>query len=246
MKIIIAPAKKMNENTDFCRAKTSPVYLKEAEELLSFLRSLSFKELRGLWKCNEKIASLNAERLKGMSIKDALTPAIYAYEGIQYRYMAPEVLSDEGLQYLDAHLRIISGFYGILRPFDGVRPYRLEMCAAAKVGGTKDLYEFWGDRIYRELEDDDSLIINLASKEYADAVKAHITSKDRFLTCVFGELKDSRIIQKGVHVKMARGEMVRFMAENAIEDPEDLKAFDGISYHYDEKRSSKDNYIFLK
>ena len=125
-------------------------------------------------------------------VERCLTPAVLTYEGLQYQHMAPEIFTEGALAYIDRHLRILSGFYGVLKPFDGVTPYRLEMQARLSVKGKKDLYDFWGDRLYRELTEGDRLIINLASREYSKAVEKYLEPKDRFLTVEFGQLKDGK------------------------------------------------------
>lgn len=144
MRIIISPAKKMNTDTDSLAWRDLPAFLPKTGELLEVLRGMSFQKLQKLWNCNEKLAELNYGRLQGMDLRCNLTPAILSYEGIQYQYMAPGVFSGPELEYIQRHLRILSGFYGILRPFDGVTPYRLEMQARLAAGEHKDLYSFWG------------------------------------------------------------------------------------------------------
>ena len=176
------------------------------------------------------------------------TPALLSYEGIQYRYMAPEVFTEKECKYVQSHLRILSGFYGVLKPFDGVVPYRLEMQAKAKVNGTKDLYDFWKGKIYEEVAADKTMvtIINLASKEYSGCIEKYLDPQDTYITCVFGELRGDKIIQKGTLAKMARGEMVRFMAENSIREPEGIKEFNRLGYHFEKELSSEKEFIFLK
>lgn len=144
MKIIISPAKKMNRETDMFRPAACPVFLDEAKLLTEWIRALSYEEAKDLWRCNDKIAALNYERFQKMNLLKALTPALIAYEGIQYQYMAPEVFTQKEWDYVQEHLRILSGFYGVLKPLDGVVPYRLEMQAKACAGRTGNLYEFWG------------------------------------------------------------------------------------------------------
>ena len=136
--------------------------------------------------------------------------------------------------------------YGVLKPMDGVTPYRLEMQAKAKVAGTENLYEYWKDALYREVRDDSGVIINLASKEYSRCIEKYMQSEDRFITCIFGELEGGRVVQKGVYAKMARGDMVRFMAEHQIEDPEMLKTHDRMHYHFSAERSSETEYVFIR
>ena len=244
MKIIISPAKKMNVDTDTLAPEGMPVFLKEAEQLLEWMRRLSFAEAKALWKCNDKIAEQNYKRFQEMDLRKNLTPAVIAYEGIQYQYMAPAVFGGAETDYIQEHLRILSGFYGVLRPFDGVVPYRLEMQAKASEAG--DLYRFWGDKLYREVTDGDHFILNLASKEYSKCVERYLTPEDTYLTCVFGELTDGKVKQKGTLAKMARGEMVRWLAENQVEDAEKIKGFDRLGYHFDEERSTDREFVFLE
>ena len=239
MKIIISPAKKMNIDTDTFHYRNLPVFLDHTKEIMSHMKSLSYAEVKKLWGCNDSIAELNFNRFKEMNLEQCLTPAIMSYEGIQYQYMAPIVLSDDALEYLEKHLRILSGFYGVLKPFDGVTPYRLEM-------QVKGLYQYWGDSLYREVCDNDHIILNLASKEYSKCIEKYLTPEDHFVTCIFGEEINGKIVQKGTLAKMARGEMVRFMAENQIEDLEKIKEFDRLNFTYRPELSSETEYIFTK
>ncbi len=232
MRIIIAPAKRMVVDTDSFAMDSLPQFLEQTERLKTALQSMSPQDLQALWKCNDAIAKLNIERLAQMDLHRNLTPAILSYEGIQYRYMAPSVMETTHLDYLREHLRILSGFYGLLRPFDGVTPYRLEMQAKLAVDGCRDLYQFWGDRLAHQLASETDVVLNLASKEYSKAVETHLPKTMQFITCVFGESKDGKVIEKGTKCKMARGQMVRWLAENQIKSPEDLQAFDQLGYRF--------------
>ncbi len=243
MKIIISPAKKMNVDTDSLPIDGLPPFLPQTERLLAELRAKSPKELQSLWKCNDSITQLNIERLKSMDLRQNLTPAILSYEGIQYRYMAPGVMSTGQLDYLREHLRILSGFYGLLRPFDGVTPYRLEMQAKLSVGGAKDLYAFWGDSIAKQLEGD--WVLNLASKEYSKAVTPYLPESS-VLTCVFGEWLNGKVIEKGTMCKMARGQMVRWLTENGIEKAEKIREFADLEYRFDTELSTENTFVFIK
>lgn len=246
MRIIISPAKKMNVDTDSFPYRDLPVFLTNTEELCQKLQSMSYEELKKLWKCNDQIAELNVRRLRDMDLHKDLTPAVLAYEGIQYQYMAPGVFTEQEYSYVQDHLRILSGFYGILRPFDGVTPYRLEMQAKLKIGEYKDLHAYWGNRLAETLFGETNCIINLASKEYSICVSKYLPDSVRFITCVFGEEKNGKIIEKGTMCKMARGEMVRFMAQNQINTPEQIWMFDRLNYRFDETRSDENTYIFLR
>lgn len=246
MRIIISPAKKMNVNTDSIPWQELPAFLEDTEKICGILKDMSYEELKKLWKCNDQIAEQNVERLRYMDLRKNLTPAILAYEGIQYQYMAPGVFTSESLDYVQEHLRILSGFYGIIKPLDGVVPYRLEMQAKLKMDNAKDLYSFWGKRLAEHLFAETDCIVNLASKEYSICVSKHLPDHVRMITCVFGEEKDGKIIEKGTMCKMARGEMVRFMAEHQIEDVESIKAFDRLEYRYSQERSDETTYVFIK
>lgn len=245
MKIIISPAKKMNEDTDSIEVTGMPGFINDAIILMNEMQSLSLSEGKALWKCNDKLAELNYKRYKDMALMRRLTPAIIAYEGLQYQHMAPKVLTTRALSYLSDHLRILSGFYGVLKPFDGVTPYRLEMQAKLSVNKCKDLYDFWGNRLYHSLVDDDRIILNLASKEYSQCIEKYITPKDRFITIEFGELVEGKVKQKGTISKMARGDMVRFMAENNISDLNGLKDFQELGFAYSKEFSSNSKYVFI-
>ena len=246
MRLIISPAKKMNVTPDILEFQGYPEFLEDTDQLRRYVSDLSYGEAKELWKCNDKIAEQNFERFKDMDLRRNLTPAIMAYEGIQYQYMAPSVLDAKALAYIQEHLRILSGFYGILKPLDGVVPYRLEMQAKAHVDGYKNLYEFWGKRLAKTLFKETDTIINLASKEYSKCISAHLSPEITFITCVFGEYVNGKIVEKGTYAKMARGEMVRFLAECQAQSPEDLKAFDCLGYRFDADASDEKNYVFIK
>ncbi|MDQ7094799.1 peroxide stress protein YaaA [Desulfosporosinus sp. PR] len=246
MKIIISPAKKMNMDGDFLPSRNAPVYLEKAQKLKEYLQSLTYEELKKLLCCNAEIAGLNYERYQKMDLCGSTTPAILAYDGIQYKYMAPQVFEYGYFDYIEDHLRILSGFYGILKPFDGVVPYRLEMQAKLKTVFCHSLYDYWKDDIYRYLTQNDTTILNLASAEYSKTVEKYLTPNVNYVTCKFGELIGGKIIEKGVYVKMARGEMVRFMAENAVEDLNEIKKFRRLDFLYQDELSDNNTFVFMK
>jgi len=247
MRIIISPAKKMREDVDGMEWRSLPAFLPQTERILGCLRAMNAEELQKLWKCSDSIAQVNVERIRHMDLRRRLTPAILAYEGIQYQYMLPEVFTDREYEYVQEHLRILSGFYGMLRPFDGVTPYRLEMQAALQPDGYRDLYSFWGDALACQLANETDCVINLASKEYSMAVSKHLPAGVRMITCSFGERRaDGRIAEKGTLCKMARGEMVRFMAEKRAETPDALKAFDGLGFRYSQEDSRGNFFVFVR
>ena len=246
MRIIISPAKKMRTDNDYISHRQLPVFIKKADVLRKYLCRLSYDELKKLWACNDDIARLNYDRLQYMDLYRNLSPAILSYDGIQYQYMAPQVFENSYFEYVEQHLRIISGMYGILKPFDGIVPYRLEMQAKLKTDFCSNLYDYWKDKIHSELTKDNDVILNLASTEYSKTVTKYLSPDIRLVNCIFGELIDGKVKEKGVYVKMARGEMVRYMAENDIEDIEQIKSFDRLGFAYSTELSEPDKYVFLK
>lgn len=261
LKIIISPAKKMNVIDEYPCRLTVPAFQEKARLLHDALLSLSFEELKKLWGCSDKLAVRNYERLHACPLDKNLTPALLAYEGIQYQYMAPHIFSDIQWEYVEHHLRILSGFYGILRPTDGVIPYRLEMQAKIatfrKVFGNADsLYDYWCDTLYQNLTErkmifsdtkdpEPTQIVNLASAEYSRSILPYIKPTDTMVSCIFGEQIDGKIKVKGTRAKMARGEMVRWMAENQIEDIRELQKFHNLNYAFHKELSSDTEYVFL-
>ncbi|MDO4473310.1 MAG: peroxide stress protein YaaA [Eubacteriales bacterium] len=244
MRIILSPAKKMNTDTESLKIQGMPVFLSQTEDILKWMQSKSLGELQKLWKCNDRIAEQNVERLEHMDLRSGLTPALCSYEGIAYQYMAPTVFEDGQIDYVQEHLRILSAFYGVVKPLDGVTPYRLEMQAKASISGHKDLYELWGSRLYEEIRDGSGVIINLASKEYSKCIEKYLTDRDTYITCTFGEMSGDKFVTKGTYAKMARGEMVRFMAENQIENPEEIRQFDRLGYAFRDDLSNDTEYVF--
>ena len=244
MKMILSPAKKMITDTDSIAPVGLPEFIDKTTAILSCLKDKSKEELKSVWKCNDKILEQNFHRLENMNLYQMLTPAVLSYEGIAFQYMAPSVFEDRQFAYIQNHLRILSAFYGVLKPMDGVTPYRLEMQAKVGIGDAKNLYEYWGDLLYRSVIDDSRIIINLASKEYSKCIEKYLTPQDRYITITFCELSGDKLVTKGTYAKMARGEMVRFMAENNIENPVEIQKFDRLGYLFRTDLSSDTEYVF--
>ena len=261
LKIIISPAKKMNVIEDSPCELTSPAFLDRALKLHAALREMDLPALKNLWKCSPRLAAQNWERLHTYSPEQALTPALLAYEGLQYQHMAPGIFTDTQWAYAVSHLRILSGFYGILHPTDKVIPYRLEMQAKLKTAKGPDLYSWWGDSLYRELlREGTTELVNLASADYSRAVLPYMAPHSAggpdghdssffpisCVTCIFGELSGGRVKMKGTQAKAARGEMVRWMAESEIKHTADIRYFHGLGYKFLEKLSTEETYVFAK
>lgn len=269
LKIIISPAKKMNLIEEYPCEPTTPVFLDRALDLHERLKKMTLAELTALWGCSDKLAAQNHERLHTYSPEHALSPALLSYEGIQYQHIAPGVFTDAQWNYVNSHLRILSGFYGILAPTDTVVPYRLEMQAKLKTENDVDLYGYWGNALYEELvRDGMTELVNLASGEYSKAIlpyikvapapsrngsQTHDSSPSSetcppcipCITCIFGELVNDKVKMKGTQAKIARGEMVRWMAEKGIEKAEDIREFKELGYRFRSDLSSPEEYVFL-
>ena len=246
MKIIISPAKKMRVDNDTFVPLSKPAFLDKTEKIKEALTKMELPALQKLWECNDEIAELNFKRLRNMNLERNITPAVFAYDGLQYQHIAPNVLDEEALDYLQKNLKILSGFYGILRAFDGVVPYRLEMQARLACDGYKNLYAFWNSLLYDELAKDDGEVLNLASKEYSKAVEPFVKNGVRFVTCVFGTYVKGKLKVKATEAKMARVEMVRLCAENNVQSVDEVKVYNVRGYVFNEELSSENEFVFVK
>lgn len=214
---------------------TSPIFLDQAKELVSHLQALDYESLKKTMKISDKIAKETFDNYQSFDFEKNMTPALFAYSGIQYQYMAPGVLDDDSFQFLQDHLRILSGLYGIVKPFDGIVSYRLEMQTKLSIS----LYSYWKDTLANQLEEP---ILNLASEEYAKCIRKYKPLIDvRFCVEENGKLKE-----KGVYAKMARGAMVRYIAENKIDSIEKIKAFQEQNYSYSAEHSTDSLYVFIQ
>ena len=257
MKIIISPAKKMEECSDMFEPGGFPVFLDRTKRLHERLCSMSEEELKELFKANDRITRENFERYQAMDLDRALTPALLSYVGIQYQYVAPHLFSHGQWEYVKNHLRILSGFYGILRPDDRVTPYRLEMQARLAVDGKKDLYDFWGSSLFEELTGKTEEETEPEGRKYAGDLKpglqgiqqSHRAVPDAgypvcYLRLWRAEGRKSK--DKGHGGQMARGEMVRFLAENNVTDVEAVKGFSVSGYGYSPEHSEENSFVFIK
>ena len=244
MKIIIAPAKIMKIDRDSFPIQSKPQFLDKTRILERFLKSRSNEQLKDLWHASENVTKQSILQLENMNLDERLTPAILAFSGIQYQYMAPDLFTQPALDYIQKNLRILSGFYGMLRPFDGVCPYRLEL--NTKMVGFRDysLYHFWGSDIAENLFQEDNIVIDLASKQYTRLVKPYLSQGRQLITVDFQELKNGKWKTVGVHAKMARGEMVRYIAEKQIKNPAELRDFHDFEFQFEPDLSTSDHYIF--
>ena len=243
MRIIISPAKKMiNSNDDFL-PESIPVFLTETQSLLDEIRTYTKEELKNVLACNDQLLNLNHERFQAMNLNRNTSCALMSYVGLQYQHMGSQLFSLEEIDYLQNTLRILSGFYGILKPMDGIVPYRLEMQAKLK---STNLYDFWNRKLYDELTKEDHLILNLASKEYSQCIKSYQKDTVTIIDVDFVCEHKGKLTTKATEAKMCRGSMVRFCAVHQIKDIKELFSFSEYGYSYDPELSTETNLVFKK
>ncbi|RMC25754.1 MULTISPECIES: peroxide stress protein YaaA [unclassified Lactobacillus] len=246
MKIIISPAMKMKVDQESFPTRSIPQFITQAKVLADFLKKCSLSELKTIWQVSERTAKEGQNQLFELNLAqtDGLTPAIISYSGIQYQYMAPDLFTLPALEYLQKNVRILSGLYGVLKPFDGVWPYRLEMKNKMLGFSEPNLYKFWNSTIADSLFAEDQTLINLASKEYSKIIMPYLTERRRMINIEFQEKKNDSWKVVGVHAKMARGEMVRLIAEEQLSKPEDLQKFNDFGFKFVGQISDENNYVF--
>lgn len=246
MKIIISPAKNMKPAQSETIPRSLPAYLSHTQEIIEVLRTYSPMDLEILMRINPSLALDGADRIQTMKFDQNGTAAIETYDGIQYKYMKPLTFSDSDKEYAQKTIRILSGAYGILKPYDSIYEYRLEMLTKLNVAGTKNLYEYWSDLLYQDLTASDDRIVNLASEEYAKCIRKYVKAPVRFLTCSFKVRKNGVYKTLATAAKMARGQMIHYIITNRISDFEKLKEFDTDGYFYEPSLSSDSEFVFLQ
>lgn len=263
LQVVISPAKQMRTAQDAFDVWGIPPFAHQTARLHQTLLGIERKDgaagLQALWNVSDRLLTacldtlhefmpvLSDTDLADPDIARRISPAVMSYHGIQYQSMAPEVMDSAQLAWLQDHLWILSGLYGCVRPFHAVEPYRLEMGAKLAVDDARDLYAFWGDKLARAIAPagSNATVVNLASVEYAKAVLPCLTTDATVVTCLFGEgVRNGKPIQRSTASKKARGSMVRWMAENKLEDVSGLTAFD-IGYRHFPELSNKNTMVFL-
>ena len=247
MKIVVSPAKTLDYETKLPTSRgTQPSFLETTAMINRKLARMSKREIAELMNISDKLADLNHSRYQDFQEehnKKNSRPAVYAFAGDVYTGLDAYTIPTKKLDFLQDSLRILSGFYGILRPLDLIQPYRLEMGTSLTVGRKKDLYEVWQEKITaflnKELEQDE-VFVNLASQEYFKAIQTG-KLKVPIVTPVFKDFKNGQLKIISFYAKKARGSMTRFIVENEITTKEDLKAFDTDGYGYSAEESEKEN-----
>ncbi|WP_225047496.1 peroxide stress protein YaaA [Lacticaseibacillus kribbianus] len=246
MQIIISPAKRMVQDLDSFVPVSRPMYIEEATTLLAAMKRLSRPAAQALWRCSDRVADAAYKTLQNSRLDGPLTPALMSFVGLQYQAMAPDLFTAPALDYVQTHLRILSGLYGVLRPFDGVVPYRLSLDEALAVGGARNLYDFWGARLHAGLAFGPGTVLDLASVEYSRAVTPYLTPGQALVPVVFGRVVGGRVRVQATHAKQARGAMVRFLAEHQVTALADVAAFDDPRYRFDAARSDRAHLVFTE
>lgn len=271
---IISPAKNMRKSEDWKELidegeLSCPRLYEKSNEVLAHMKEYITEEIRAIMKIKEELAQLNYcrfQRMKPISCcknskngKESpkftgKTPAIFAYDGIQYKSISPESISKDGIEFLNDHLRIISGLYGVLRPFDMIDEYRLEMQTKVKINDKANLYSFWDGSISGNISEDlggEGIVLNLSSKEYSKTVEKYFDnkkseSKIKLITCTFKVEKAGKLKVESTASKKARGYMVRYIAENKIDGIEGVKTFNIDGFTYSENESTEKEIVFVK
>ena len=254
MLMLLSPAKNLNfDSAPGAPRATKPVFSKDTAELSETTRKLTRGKLKSLMGISEKLADLNYDRFQAFDpagkSKSAKQAAL-AFNGDVYLGLDAATLGEDNLKFAQKHLRILSGMYGLLRPLDSIQPYRLEMGSRLKNPRGQNLYDFWSDKIAKEINKtakahDDPTVVNLASNEYFSAIDQNVL-KPRIVTPVFKEEKDGRMKTLMFHAKRARGMMARWAIEKRIEKAEDLKKFSVGGYKFSKPLSSEDTWIFTR
>ena len=252
MLTVISPAKTLDFDTSPSTSKYSePVFTKHTSALVDVMRKKSSAELSKLMGISPKLAALNVERFQSFNLRSKTTKqALLAFKGDVYIGLEAETYGERDFNFAQKNLRILSGLYGILRPLDMIKPYRLEMGTRLKTNSCKTLYEFWGDEIGEALGRElsahrNKTLLNLASIEYFKAVSPS-KLPGKVITPVFKDYSKGTYKVLGFFAKKARGSMASFIVKNRISKPEDIKGFSEDGYQYNETYSTDDQWVFTR
>jgi cytoplasmic iron level regulating protein YaaA (DUF328/UPF0246 family) len=253
MKILLSPAKNLNDQSTLTHESSIPIFEKEAYQLVKDLKKIKKVGLQELMDISLDLATQNVLRFKqwkkaSLQPENAF-PAVEVFDGEVYRALSVTTLESKNLARLNKDLRILSGLYGIVKPFDLIYPYRLEMGTKfSPKEGQKNLYDFWGDKVTKALKkelDKDEVIVNLASSEYFKVIRRELL-KNRIITPVFKEFKNGQFTTVMMYAKHARGAMTRYLIEHPIADIEELKLYDVDGYQYNDLQSTQDEWVFIR
>jgi uncharacterized protein len=250
MKVLLSPAKNLDLNVKNPSFSLQPIFQEETKSLAAIMQQKSVSELSELMAISPKLAELNFQRYQdfqnSFNNKNS-TSAILTFDGDVYKNIDKvKILEADNLEFAQRHILIISGLYGLLRPFDLIQPYRLEMGVKLQNNSGKNLYEFWQDKLTDFLnKNEDDIIINLASGEYSQAINQKNT-KANFINIIFKEKKSDIYKTIGISAKRARGKMVNFIIKNKITNIKNLKNFQEDGYKFRKNQSDDSNLHFYR
>ena len=254
MLLLLSPAKALDYDTPAGDVPhTQPQFVPQSAELIEIMRQKSPQDIAQLMHLSDSLSGLNVARYQAWTPKftaNNAKQAVLAFNGDVYGGLDAKTLDAKALAWLQEHVAILSGLYGVLRPLDYMQPYRLEMGTQLANARGKNLYEFWGSQIAEHLntrlkKDAAPVIVNLASVEYFKAVDLKAL-KARVVECVFEEYKGGKYKIVSFHAKRARGLMARFAATHALKKPEQLVGFDAEGYAYDAAASTPERLVFRR
>ena len=246
---VLSPAKTLDYSANYNDTHSVPSFLKKSGELVKELKQKEPSEIASLMSLSDKLASLNFDRYQSWKaekvISDNSKPALLVFKGDVYQGLQAEDFKKGDLNFAQKHLRILSGLYGALKPLDVMNPYRLEMGTKLQINGWKNLYEFWGESVKKDLLKDSDTIVNLASNEYYK-VLGNISDEAKVVSPVFKDYKNGNYKIISFYAKKARGLMARFIIQNRIKKTDELVNFDLDGYKYSKADSTVDSPVFLR
>ena len=254
MLIVLSPAKTLDYSVDPKSNHTAPQFLSQSSKLIKTLKEKEPKDIASLMGLSDKLATLNFDRYHSWkaakSVSSDAKPSMLVFKGDVYQGLNAEDFSNKDLKFAQKHLRILSGLYGILRPMDIMKPYRLEMGTKLETSKGKNLYEFWGNLVQNNVIDDLSLqksdlLINLASKEYF-SVLGKMPEFINVVSPVFKDYKSGKYKIISFYAKKARGLMARWIIQNKVTDFEELVNFNIDGYRYSKAESTISEPVFLR
>jgi len=255
MLLTISPAKTLDfENSPKPQDYSIPSFINNADYLSKKLQNYSPSKLKELLKISDALTDLNFERIQNWELplsKETAKQALHVFKGEVYKGIDADTLNKSSIEYLNSNLLILSGLYGVLRPNDLMLPYRLEMGSKFRVTEkNKNLYKYWGDKLAEHFnkrlqEQNTDVLINLASNEYFKAVNTNKLQAN-IITPEFKDEKNGSYKMIGFFAKKARGLMVRFIAENNITNPEEIKAFNKERYYFNNSLSNEKKWVFTR
>jgi len=255
MLILLSPAKIQNfMPQQFVTEFTQPEFLKEAERLVHEIRQLSVFDLSKLLSINANLANLNADRYFNWHMPFTMEnakQAVLVFNGEVFHGLDAKRFSSDDFDYLQSHLRILSGLYGILCPLDLIQPYRLEISTKLQIENVKDLYAFWGEQLSQSVNKaliksgEPKVLLNLASGEYFKSINRKLL-KAKVIDFDFLENKNEEYKSVVMYTKKARGLMARHVIKNRIDKIEDLKGFAAEGYWFSPRLSSNEKFVFTR